>query len=51
MYQIKRQCGYEIQGIGRGENGLCRVADHDGRIVYSGTYAQCDSWLRERGVR
>jgi hypothetical protein len=50
MYQIKFQCGYEIQVIGRGDAGLCRVVNSSNQIVYSGTYAACEKWLADRAV-
>ena len=49
MYQIKFSSGYEIQVIGRGENGLCRVENADGITTHSGTYATCKAWLGARG--
>jgi hypothetical protein len=49
MYQIKAQCGYEIQVIGKGEQGLCRVVKDD-RECYRGTYAECARWLKQRAV-
>ncbi len=51
MYQIKYTNGYEIQVIGKGEKGLCRIADADNKIVKSGTYAECEKWLKARSVR
>lgn len=50
MYQIK--CGrYQIQVIGRGDNGLCRI-EHDPKgTVFSGTYIECVSWLEARGIK
>lgn len=51
MYQILCECGYEIQVIGTGENGLCRVADQNNRIVFHGTYGECVKWLADRAVR
>lgn len=51
MYQIKFQSGYEIQVIGRGENGLCRVENQHGQTATEGTYDQCKKWLENRGVR
>lgn len=51
MYQLKAQNGYEIQVIGRGDKGLCRVEDAENRIVYTGTYEECVAWLAARAVR
>lgn len=51
MFQVKCQNGYEIHVIGKGENGLCRVANHDHQIVFTGTYAQCEKWLNDRAVK
>ncbi len=51
MFQIKCGNGYEIQVIGKGERGLCRVESHDNRTVFSGTYAQCKRWLLDRAVK
>lgn len=51
MYQIKCQNGYEIQVIGKGEKGLCRVQDGRQRIVFTGTYAECEKWLADRAVK
>ncbi len=48
MYQIKYTSGYEIQCIGKGENGLSRVANSNGQIVHTGTYAECVRWLERR---
>jgi len=50
MFQIKFQNGYEIQVIGRGEDGLCRVEDRDNRTVFAGTYSECEAWLNSRAV-
>jgi hypothetical protein len=50
MYQIKCSDGYEIQVVGEGENGLCNVNDRNAKKVYSGTYAECKTWLDARGV-
>lgn len=51
MYQVKAQNGYEIQVIGTGENGLCRVNDSNGFTVFTGTYAECEKWLTNRAVK
>lgn len=51
MYQIKFEGGYEIQVIGKGEKGLCRVQDSQQRIVFTGTYAECEKWLNGRAVK
>ncbi|AMV24606.1 hypothetical protein VT84_13990 [Gemmata sp. SH-PL17] len=52
MYQIKCECGYEIRVIGKGENGLCKVVKADSNHeAFSGTYAQCEKWLSDRGVK
>lgn len=56
MYQIKSIAGrginngYEIQVIGKGDNGLCRVVDNNFTEKFSGTYAECITWLRDRGL-
>lgn len=50
MYQIKAQCGYEIQVIGKGKNGLCRVCSNQHVVVFTGTYAECEKWLADRAV-
>ncbi len=50
MYQIRYQNRYEIQVIGKGEVGLCRVANLNNQIVFSGTYSQCNQWLANRKV-
>jgi hypothetical protein len=48
MYQIKYQCGYEIQVAGR----RCRVADSNNAIVLDWTtYEACLAWLADRSVR
>ncbi len=50
MYQIKTvgkttvRNGYEIVV----EGGRCEVRDRDGTVRYTGTYAACIAWLRER---
>ncbi len=50
MYQIKTvgkvsiRNGYEI--VVRGN--LCEVRDRDGSVRYTGSYAACEDWLRER---
>ena len=51
MFQIKFQCGYEIQVIGKGENGSCRVCNSNQHVVFRGTYAECERWLTSRAVR
>lgn len=54
MYQIneiegKRLInGYEIQVIGNGQRGLCRVSNGNGIEKYNGTYAECVKWLVDR---
>lgn len=50
MYQIKFQNGYEIQVIGPGENGPCRVCDSENRVVFRGNYEACEKWLNDRAV-
>jgi hypothetical protein len=50
MYQIKAQNGYEIQVIGRGENGLCRVVTKYCHVCFTGTYAACVAWLTARAI-
>jgi hypothetical protein len=56
MYQVKEiegrklNNGYEIQVIGKGEKGPCRVADANGNQKFSGTYDECVAWLRDRGL-
>lgn len=47
MYQIHYTWGYEIQVIG----DLCRIANSDNQIVFSGTYDACVSWLKTRTAR
>lgn len=52
MYQIKYQEGHEIRVIGKGENGLCKVAkatSSNDRELFSGTYDH--KWLSDRGIR
>ena len=49
MYQIKYSDGNEIQVIGRGENGLCRVVGRNGEDKHVGTYETCVKWLADRG--
>ena len=51
MYQIKAQAGYEIQVIGKGERGHCRVVNNLYSICCKGTYAECVAWLLDRGIR
>lgn len=54
MYQIKFGGGYEIRVIGRGENGLCKVAKStsgNDAEKFSGTCAECEQWLAERGIQ
>lgn len=51
MYQIKATNGYEIRVIGKGENGLCEVADANGKTVKTGTYAECEKYLMDRAVK
>jgi len=50
MYQINFQNGYQIQVIGRGEKGICRVVDRHQNIMFSGVYAACETWLNNRAV-
>ena len=50
MYQVKFCGGYEIQVIGKGDDGLCRVADSTSKIVCEGTYAKCEKYLADRQV-
>ncbi len=50
MYQIKCGDGYEIQVIGRGDNGLCRI-EGGKNSGFSGTYAECVKWLEDRGIK
>jgi hypothetical protein len=50
VYQVKATGGWEIQVIGGGEKDLCRVADRHQQTHYTGTYAECEGWLRARGV-
>jgi hypothetical protein len=51
MYQIKFTSGYEIQVIGKGDNGLCRVVNEHGVVAKTGTYAECEAWLNARAVK
>ncbi len=51
MFQIKFQNGYEIQVIGKGDRGLCRVQNRQHRVVHTGTYDECERWLHNRSVR
>lgn len=51
MYQIKCSGGNEIQVIGKGENGLCRVVNSVGEIIKTGTYAECVSWCEARAIK
>jgi len=51
MYQIKAECGMDIQVIGKGESGLCRVVDSIGQVRFTGTYSQCVQWLADRAVK
>jgi hypothetical protein len=50
MYQIRYQNGYEIQVIGKGNNGPARVTNSDGKIVKEAGYQECAEWLEYRGV-
>lgn len=56
MYQIREVDGHriinghDIQVVGAGEKGLCRVMDGGGQEKYSGTYAECVQWLRDRAM-
>lgn len=50
MYQVKYTAGYEIQVIGQGEKGLCRVTDNHNAIQISGTYSECEKWLSDRKI-
>jgi hypothetical protein len=54
MYQIKCECGYEIQVVGKGEKGLCRVVQatsSEHTVRFTGTYAECEKWLADRAVK
>lgn len=50
MYQIKCSSGNEIQVIGKGENGLCRVVS-SGVIINAGTYDECVAWCAARAIK
>lgn len=56
MYQVKNiegrtlNNGYEIQVIGKGDKGLCRVVDNLYAVKFSGTYDECVAWVKERGL-
>lgn len=56
MYQVKEisgrkiNNGYEIQVIGQGDKGLCRVVDREYTVRFSGTYHECVAWLQARGL-
>lgn len=54
MYQIKAQNGYEIQVIGKGDRGVCRVVkatSGEHIVAFTGTYAACTRWLTARGLK
>lgn len=52
MYTIKCQGRYEINVVGKGENGLCRINHTTNNVtVFSGTYAACVEWLAARGTK
>lgn len=51
MFQIKAQCGYEIQVISKGDDGPCRIANSNNSIVFCGTWDDCRKWLADRGVK
>lgn len=51
MYQIKCSSGNEIQVIGKGENGPCRVMNSNGEQIYYGTYDQCVTWCEDRAIK
>jgi len=51
MYQIICSGGHEIQVIGRGELGLCRVENNNHVTLYSGTYDQCVQWCTDRAIK
>lgn len=42
--------GWEIVVIGHGEKGLCQVRDRQEAVRHSGTYAECEQWLRDRAM-
>ncbi len=49
MYQEKCSSGNEIQVIGKGKKGLCRVV-RDNVIRFTGTYAECVAWCTARAI-
>jgi len=51
MYQIRYSSGNEIQVIGRGEHGQCRVVGPHGAVKFTGGYAACRGWLAARACR
>jgi hypothetical protein len=51
MYQIKCNCGLEIQVIGKGENGFARVIRQGSqRVEFAGAWPAVEQWLADRGV-
>lgn len=56
MYQVKEiegrkiNNGYEIQVIGSGDKGLCRVMTNDSQEKFTGTYDECVKWLKAHGL-
>lgn len=50
MFQIKYECGKTLVVIGKGENGLSRIDDSNGQIVYQGGYQDCIKWLDDRNL-
>lgn len=50
MYQIKYQCGMELQVIGMSDNGLCRIVNERGVVEYEGPYTTCERWLSDRKI-
>lgn len=53
MYQIKYSDGYEIQVVGKGDKGLCRVRKSTSTVqhdAFAGTYDECCQWLADRGM-
>lgn len=47
MYQIKFECGYEIQVT---KSDGSRVVNSQNHIVFEGSFAQCRKYLSDRGV-